>query len=89
MSNNYLDALMQNHALASDSDSTTYSPQKGGAINTNIDVPTGGFPPIYMCDQVTKDDETTKNREYSSHKTAISIKDIMKKRRDTTPFVSV
>jgi shikimate kinase len=60
---------------------------------TNGDVPYGGFPPIFLCKSDTKTIEelgdNKKEREYSKHKTAVSIKDIMKKRRDITPFVSV
>ncbi|AYV75928.1 MAG: hypothetical protein Terrestrivirus3_197 [Terrestrivirus sp.] len=59
----------------------------------NGDVPYGGFPPIFLCKSGTKTLEETsesrKEREYSKHKTAVSIKDIMKKRRDITPFISV
>jgi hypothetical protein len=41
-----------------------------------------------MCEQVKQDKEQTKEREYSTHKTAVSIKDIMKTRRDITPFIA-
>lgn len=57
------------------------------------DVPYGGFPPIFLCKSGAKtleeSGENKKEREYSKHKTAVSIKDIMKKRRDITPFISV
>lgn len=45
----------------------------------NVDVPFGGFPPLYVCKKTTETVEKPK-REYSTHKTAISIKNIMKKR---------
>lgn len=51
--------------------------QDGGSITSK---PNGGFPPIYICNFNDKAKENTGNREYSTHKTAISIKDIMKKR---------
>lgn len=51
--------------------------QNGGAVTSK---PNGGFPPIYICDSREQTKENTGNREYSTHKTAISIKDIMKKR---------
>jgi len=46
------------------------------------DKPNGGFPPIYECKN-KEDDETktiTKIREFAPVKSAISIKDIMKKK---------
>lgn len=57
------------------------------------DKPNGGFPPIYFCSDKKKDaifneDEDKKRREYSSHKTAVSIKNILEKRRKVTPFVN-
>jgi hypothetical protein len=45
--------------------------------------PDGGFPPIYISDKPIKkedNDGEIKPREYSTHKTAVSIKDIMQKR---------
>ena len=52
--------------------------------------PFGGFPPIHIC---SKEDilnlSDIKNREYSTHKSSVSIKDIMKKRRDVDPFVII
>jgi len=48
--------------------------------------PNGGFPPIYICKKqkddmkLSKTDEKTK-REYETHKTTISIKSILDKRR--------
>ena len=67
-------------------DNIAYDVQYGGTTNNNM--PTGGFPPIYLCekDEVVEDKDITK-REFKTHKTTISIKDIMKKRRDTTPFI--
>ena len=62
--------------------------QEGG---NNNDIPTGGFPPIYICKRkpqevVLSEDEKIK-REFKTHKTTVSIKSIMEKRRKTTPFV--
>jgi hypothetical protein len=54
--------------------------QTGGA---NEDTPNGGFLPIFKCDKkdiITQ--EENKNREFKGTKNAVSIKDIMKKRRD-------
>ena len=61
--------------------------QFGGSISKDF-TPQGGFPPIYTCDMVPKEDNNLlKPREYSTHKSAVSIKDIMKKRRDVTPVL--
>jgi ribosomal protein S1 len=60
--------------------------QKGGAIKDFK--PIGGFPPIYLCSIEQKEDENVlKPRQYSTHKSAVSIKDIMKKRRDVVPVL--
>lgn len=83
--------LMVNNPLYSIQSETKYDrtiserkyEQFGGA-SEEIDRPSGGFPPIYLCDIKTKkliqEKEKTK-REYKTHKTAISIKDIMSERR--------
>ena len=50
--------------------------------------PSGGFPPIM---KYTKTEQLilkeNKNREFKSNKEAVSIKDIMTKRREITPFL--
>jgi len=58
-------------------------------INEQNDFPNGGFPPIFLCDKNNQiiNEEENKNREYSSRKTSVSIKDILNERRDTTPFI--
>lgn len=68
-----------------------YTIQNAGQNTYNK--PTGGFPPIYICPKTStgediKDDEL-RRREYSSHKSAVSIKNIMEKRRDVVPFISL
>ncbi len=51
--------------------------------------PNGGLPPIYICRTqkddmlINKNDGKTK-REYETHKTTISIKSILDKRRQNT-----
>lgn len=82
----YLDMLMRNYPSRSRSDDS--DSETDARRTTRKDVPFGGFPPIYLCpkDGRTGSDEP-KVREYSTHKTAVSIKDIMKKRRETTPFI--
>lgn len=72
---------------------SVYSAQHGGGEN---DKPTGGFPPIYIHDEATKNQDETlfvnndkKKREYEKNKNAVSIKDIINKRRNLTPFISV
>ena len=64
---------------------------KGGNSIDKLDIPTGGFPPIYLCDEYTKleENDENKNREYSSHKSTVSIKDILSKRRNITPLINI
>ncbi len=93
---NYINALMENHSLTTESegiDKDTMIKLSGGQSKNEAQGPTGGFPPITLCEkdiskEVLSDDEKQK-REYSSHKTAVSIKDIMEKRRDVTPFITL
>ncbi len=119
--NNYLDHLMTNQPLDTDSISSfsehnvkqvykkikpetktknkkSKTRQIGGDVTESASdvfsgniphVPHGGFPPLYICDQFKQEEETTKEREYTTHKNAVSIKDILKTRRDTTPFISM
>lgn len=83
----YLDMLMRNHPLQSESEDSPCGTLYGG-IKKGVTVPFGGFPPIYLCSKGTEvNTEERKSREYSTHKTAVSIKDIMQKRRDIVPFV--
>ena len=53
------------------------------------DVPYGGFPPIFLCNEGDVQKNETKEREYSKTKMAVSITDIMNKRRDNKPFVLI
>jgi hypothetical protein len=57
-------------------------------MSDKLNKPTGGFPPIYRCskkDIFEKKD--TKNREFTGVINAISIKDIMNKKRENVPFL--
>ena len=50
--------------------------------DNNTSKPNGGFPPIFICNsRDIKKSENTGNREYATPKSAISIKDIMNRRR--------
>jgi hypothetical protein len=81
----YINNLMKNHLLESETESSLI--QKGGGEQN--DMPFGGFPPIFICDiKEIKQEEENKNREYNTHKNALTIKQIMEKRRNATPFIS-
>jgi hypothetical protein len=57
-------------------------------MDSNKYKPNGGFPPIIKyskAEQIVS--EKNKNREFKSNKDAVSIKDIMEKRREITPFI--
>lgn len=93
---NYANELIRNHPLDNTEYSTSenYSDAKinmfGGANNTNK--PTGGFPPIYVCDKETeeqKDKEVKPKREYKTVDNTPSIKNILEKRRDVKPFIPI
>ena len=53
------------------------------------DVPFGGFPPIFLYKTDVKVEDNKKEREYSKHKTSVSIKDIMQKRRNIQPLIII
>ena len=78
----YINELMKNHYLESESESINIK-QKGGSNNE----PYGGFPPIYVCETKEIRDDENKNREYNKHKNAISIKQIMEQRKNIKPFL--
>ena len=92
---NYIDDMMQNHELNSESANDTHDQihyiSKGG----NLDKvhTTGGFPPIFLCsDSQTNydyedDNDDKKQRQYTSHKNSVSIKQIIDKRKEITPFL--
>uniref|UniRef100_A0A6C0E9T2 Uncharacterized protein n=1 Tax=viral metagenome TaxID=1070528 RepID=A0A6C0E9T2_9ZZZZ len=73
----YIDVIMHNHSET--------EIQRGG---NNSSVPNGGFPPIFLCDNKEQEKQPDiKIREVAIKKdNIVSIKDIMKTRRDTTPL---
>ena len=91
---NYIDNMMQNQELNSESANDTYN-QKNmtGGNNLQNTHATGGFPPIFLCsDSQTNydyedDDSEKKKRQYTTHKNSVSIKQIIDKRKEITPFI--
>jgi hypothetical protein len=79
----------RDNVLNEDNKSPEHNIQKGGSENSEHSEPNGGFPPIFLCDKkISSTEEKEKNREFVTNKKAISIKDIMKKRRDNDiPFI--
>lgn len=102
-SNNYVDSLMKNHELASDSSDDLYNAysslvikQRGGNPDDDGDklkhTATGSFPPIYImtAEEKKKEEEMEKTRGFTSKNTALSIKEIMQIRRDDKkPFITL
>lgn len=97
MSNRYIDELMSNHPLISDSSDDKLDEdyrkviikQSGGdsTDKTNMlkNMPSGSFPPLFiMTKEEIEKEEKNKARTFStqSSKTALSIKEIMQDRRD-------
>lgn len=53
-----------------------------GDVDLNEDRPRGGFPPIYIVDnKKEKESEKSKDRQLSSRKTSVSIRDILKSKK--------
>lgn len=48
---------------------------------SQYDMPFGGFPPLYLCSE-QQTGKSTNKKKFSIHKAAVSIKDIMRKRKD-------
>jgi hypothetical protein len=90
----YLELLMKNYPLVTDiPKKKLLKKQTGGSGNGNgngdeTDFPIGGFPPIFNCENaiIIAFEESNKNREYSTHKTSVSISEIMTKRRNNDFF---
>lgn len=60
--------------------------------------PTGGFPPIYLCENIGTSEEDralfniaedTKTRQYASNKKSIKASDVINKRKASTPFLNL
>lgn len=89
----YVDKIMTNHIFNSESSEDMYhlysevepeeQPryQKGGDPDNQDDKPRGGFPPIFIVSKDDKDEEKSKNRQLSSRKTSVSIRDILKSKK--------
>jgi hypothetical protein len=70
----YSDDLMSYNSL--------YDLNGGSIKDMLIDKPNGGFPPIFIIDsKKEKESEKIKNRQISSNKSTISIKDILKSKK--------
>jgi hypothetical protein len=90
----YLENLMQNGCGCVDSplsESVLGIIQQNGGKNSSV--PSGSFPPIYLCTKKVKEKkmsrEEKQTRKYKSHIKTVSIKEIMKTRRNITPFLSL
>lgn len=81
---NYIKNILQNHELETETiqtDSTYNNVKEGGS---DRDIPNGGFPPIYLCDDKLDNiptDEPIK-RAYSTINNVVSIKDIIQQRKN-------
>lgn len=91
----YVDDLMRNHELESElsefTDSFNFSNFNLIGGSTDKDVPTGGFPHIFLCKEEDEEDkkQDKKKQEYKSQINSVSIKDIMQKRRNIKPFIKI
>ena len=94
----YLKNFIKNYSIDDVESSTAeiainIKKQVGGT--NDINRPTGGFPPIYECSNCINQEEDITNktdkkaREYDSHKSSVSIKTIMNKRKEIVPFISL
>lgn len=84
MDRQYIDYLMENRPYSDSSESYT-DEQKGGRIPRGIqNRPSGGFPPIFLCERKsTKEEpkEEQKKRREQSTKLFTNISDILQHRR--------
>lgn len=49
--------------------------------------PFGGFPPLFVCPAKHNTITETKERQYTTNKSLVSIKDIMSRRRNVVPYI--
>lgn len=87
----YINNLMENDTLEHVDSSTaeiTYEQKKTQKGGSSQHFPTGGFPPIIECIEDCDSNDYIKQRKYVSHKSSVSIKNIMDKRKEVTPFIS-
>jgi hypothetical protein len=101
MNTTYIDYLMKNYPIEKQSagkHSKHSKYNKPYELEPDIEsknIPNGGFPPIYECtknksyDAIIKEEDTIKKREYTSHQTAVKIQDILEKRRNVVPFITI
>lgn len=89
MENKYLDFIMQNLSIDSDTvNSDIFNSdykQSGGSKKPDVNVPIGGVLPIYYCSDTDKkkifEREHQKKKEFSGSNVGISIADILKQRK--------
>ena len=89
---NYINMYMRNNLNQKGAGKTENETETETVTGENMEInyPCGGFPPIYICSNQEKIREENKNREFTQpKKNTVSIKEIMQKRRDPTPFVSI
>jgi len=96
----YVDMLMRNEPFENNYSSEEYHDMKnniklkqtGGQVDIKSKA-TGSFPPIYLAtkEDMEKEKEMDKNRGFAKpNKTAVSLKEIMEKRRDDKkPFIEL
>ena len=88
----YVNEIYYNHIFNSEnsedlahlySEDNSSNNLNGGSVdNITNDRPTGGFPPIFIIDgKKEKDTEKLKDRQITSNKSTISIKDILKSKK--------
>jgi hypothetical protein len=83
----YINEVMKNKLSESSVDSEYDYPNVNITGGKSSDKPTGGFPPLIICDKKEVDiEEKSKVRALETKKTAISIKEIMEERKSITPF---
>jgi hypothetical protein len=100
--------IFRNYPLESDSPTLIVNNTEKYSNSHNLhggkqDIPTGGFPPIYMCTNVNKvdqdktsDDDNTKDSDKNTLKRGfdvtkgniVSIQNILEKRRNIAPFIA-
>lgn len=89
--NRYLDKLLENNIIDSTSSSNAEIILEGGGNDDCKDFPTGGFPPITICNKQDNifaniNNKEKKQRHFESDKKAVNIKDILDKKKDIKPF---
>lgn len=58
-------------------------------VNNNCNIPTGGFPPIYKCQDIRPKRNQSRSRKYITKKTYVPMSRILAVNENNKPFIDI